>query len=1275
MPPFNRFPARYSPNLPDAVIFDRAMPPVATETINEVDFCGKMAAAANPIFASMGDRCPFVEARIEGIGSTTGKTKRKDLRFFGKNNKLILTGEVKLPGGVSAFDSKLIEDAQQKADHANVQFFFTWDVNTFVLFDRYKQEKSLLDRRIKVWHLRLNLSSAQEVARPEILEQIASKFLPDLIADLSDIYTGVKQDWSLPPDEIFLRSLESHLDWPVVLLREYLYKNSMSDRRFDTRLQEWMAAEGRQFLRSQPEEWREAVDNAARTLAYVWTNRFIFYKALRARFPQLPRLELGPSIKTADQAFRRLNEILRKAADESGDYETLLFPGTLDWANDQVFDPDGAVDAWRGFLRGIEAIDFRDVPADVVGLIFQKLISPEERHRLGQHFTGPDPVDLINSFCIRKADSIVLDPACGSGSFLVRAYYRKRAMNGHRPHSELLHELFGADIGLYPAHLATLNLAAREINDEANYPRIARTDFFDVVPDRPFCRLPDGTQKHSPVMLPPLDAVVGNPPYVRQEKVGRFEKEKYSRRVEEAFPGTALRGRADLHCYFWPYACQFLKEGGYFGFLTSGQWLDVDYGFALQRWILSNFRIVAILESATERWFPDARVKTCITILQRCSDPETRRANLVRFVRFEKPLMEIIGVMPTGGVGKEAEIAEISRQSAVDAIRDELEKIKEPVHDDRWRVLLKSQAELWDEGVRAGEVLKPGTPIESSDNEDSEEQDEDSDDEQVWVKDRLAERDYVAGKWGRYLRAPDLYFEIMGRFRDQFAILGSIVDIRRGVTSGCDAFFMPRDVTEKFLSKEISDKDFKRLIGMHREEFVSGKVRLVMDGAGTLHPIEAQYVKLEIHSLMKVSRPIVKAGDFDRVVLMVSGPLSGLRGTHVYKYIKYGETATYASKKSKAVPIPQRPSCAGRDPWYDLTRLVDPGFALWSKSQQYRHIIPANPQRIIANCNLYDLSSSVLSKHEKLILVAILNSTLIGLFKTFYGRFAGTEGNLKTEVVDVNLIEVPDPRGIDNKIAKKLIHSLHLMMRRTVGGLVDESLMECHSYRRALELASRPLKLSEELRQPDRRELDDAVFELLGVEDKVERRALVDRLHEETASHFRAIRVTEIQKMEDRAKGGKREFTTEEQAADAWDAVDLTDMTPLSDWIRNHAEAPTREIVIPDERPVYLAIGSIFDHEVVYFGKKRQEHVVCPSRGTAELLARMANLGVSGPQVLPVEEDAALRLLSELEQRHEIASARLRELVESRTSDPDTQDEVFKVLERWFVLGKSPRTR
>lgn len=82
------------------------MSPVARETINEVDFCGKVAAAANPIFAQLQDRCPFVEARIEGMGSTAGRTRRKDLRFYGLNNKLWLTGEVKLPGGPSAFETK-----------------------------------------------------------------------------------------------------------------------------------------------------------------------------------------------------------------------------------------------------------------------------------------------------------------------------------------------------------------------------------------------------------------------------------------------------------------------------------------------------------------------------------------------------------------------------------------------------------------------------------------------------------------------------------------------------------------------------------------------------------------------------------------------------------------------------------------------------------------------------------------------------------------------------------------------------------------------------------------------------------------------------------------------------------------------------------------------------------------------------------------------------------------------------------------------------------------
>jgi len=823
-----------------------------TETINEVDFCGKMATAMTAIFATFREKSPFIEARVEGMGSSKSKRARKDLRFYGPNNKVVLTGEVKLPGGVGAFDSDEVKNAHEKAEHEGVQYFFTWDVNTFALWDRSQWQKPLLERRVNVWHLRLDLISPQEVARPESLDHIEKRFLPDLIRDLAEIVLGHRRDWALPPDEVFLRSLESHLDWPVSLLRRYMHDKAVAKSPFDLKLQAWMVSQDRTFSRSDPALWREAVDNAARTLTYIWTNRFIFYKALRARFPELPKLELAGSIKTDDKARERLATLFRKAADVSGDYESLLFPDEHDWANDLVFAPDGAVDAWRGFLKNIESVDFAQVPSDIVGLIFQKLISPDERHRFGQHFTGPDAVDLINAFCIRKADASVLDPSCGSGSFLVRAYYRKRAMDRQRAHTAMLGDLFGCDIALYPAHLATLNLAAREINDEANYPRIARGSFFDIDPAKQFCEIPEHvTNKKVSVTITALDAVVGNPPYVRQEKIDKKAKPHIQALMGEAFKGTEFSGRADLHCYFWPQAARLLKEGGWFGYLTSAQWLDVDYGFALQRWILKHFKIIAIMESSVERWFPDARVKTCITILQRCADETERMNNPVRFVRFERPLAGIIGVAHTGEVGDEAQEKERIRQAAVDRLRDRIEGRTTSEHNDDWRLLVKRQGDLWDDGVKAGAVLVSALVEEPDDDEEEEDNGKITNGGHLSKHTNGNGEHYAAGKWGRYLRAPDLYFEIMEKYRARFVPLGEIVDIRFGVKTGCDAFFMPKDVTDWALRTFEDPKEFRKDVGVPRAEVVSGALRVIEDGAGTRHPIEPEFIKPEVHSLRR----------------------------------------------------------------------------------------------------------------------------------------------------------------------------------------------------------------------------------------------------------------------------------------------------------------------------------------------------------------------------------------------------------------------------------------
>ena len=162
-------------------------------------------------------------------------------------------------------------------------------------------------------------------------------------------------------------------------------------------------------------------------------------------------------------------------------------------------------------------------------------------------------------------------------------------------------------------------------------------------------------------------------------------------------------------------------------------------------------------------------MKTCIAILVRCSYDATRRQKPVRFVRLEKPLADIIGVPATGGVGPEAEAGERLRQRAVDdRIRDAIEGITRNVHDDRWRIMVKRHGDLWDEGVRAGQVLKHAPVPESPDEDEDDTAETELDDDMLAV---AAGGEYAAGKWGRFLRAPDLYFEIMERFRDKFVPL------------------------------------------------------------------------------------------------------------------------------------------------------------------------------------------------------------------------------------------------------------------------------------------------------------------------------------------------------------------------------------------------------------------------------------------------------------------------------------------------------------------------
>lgn len=317
-------------------------------------------------------------------------------------------------------------------------------------------------------------------------------------------------------------------------------------------------------------------------------------------------------------------------------------------------------------------------------------------------------------------------------------------------------------------------------------------------------------------------------------------KEDLQELAARLWPGLKLGGRSDLHCYFWPASTAFLKDGGWFGFIVSSSWLDVEYGFALQEWIMRHFRLHAVLETQAEPWFEDARVKTCALILQRCNDQLLRHEQLTKFVQLKVPLAEILGIRED----------ENSRQKSAERLRDFISRSKESKSNDQLRIIVAPQPQLWEEGLRAGRLFaaqKNGAESDGGDEEDA--------------LSEIVGGEYGGGKWGKYLRAPDLYFTLSDRFADRFVRLGEIASIRRGITSGCDAFFMPRDVTDEFVAKYSAREwnDAPIYSSSKRNDVVSRRVCLVEAGDGTIHPIESDYIAPEVHSLMNISRPRITA--------------------------------------------------------------------------------------------------------------------------------------------------------------------------------------------------------------------------------------------------------------------------------------------------------------------------------------------------------------------------------------------------------------------------------
>ncbi len=88
-----------------------------------------------------------------------------------------------------------------------------------------------------------------------------------------------------------------------------------------------------------------------------------------------------------------------------------------------------------------------------------------------------------------------------------------------------------------------------------------------------------------------FDVVLGNPPYIRMEKLDNEDELSYG----EAFPEVSA-SRADILVYFYARALQILRPSGWLSFITSNKFMRAGYGTGTREHLPASLRIHKVID-------------------------------------------------------------------------------------------------------------------------------------------------------------------------------------------------------------------------------------------------------------------------------------------------------------------------------------------------------------------------------------------------------------------------------------------------------------------------------------------------------------------------------------------------------------------------------------------------------------------------------------------------------------------------------------------------------
>jgi type I restriction-modification system DNA methylase subunit len=505
--------------------------------------------------------------------------------------------------------------------------------------------------------------------------------------------------------ELFLDAVKDSLDALTDVLKQFF--SDYRDRPDESY--------PRSFLDSTYPDWKDwreytgqsgnAKEAFCRETAYIILNRALFARIAEDKeivgHTRLSSRGMAYAVERDDRPY--LDALMDTYDSIDDHYPDLYELGIFDWwwvSRDKRTSFDAAerkrqealeadLDHTLGIvLKRLNRFDFEYVNRDILGHVYEDYLPKQERKELGEYYTPLEVVQfMLDSVDYRPGEDLgdkqVLDPACGSGTFLtevterlIQHYVNKFGRTSvHRLEPDeartilerVEENVYGIDINPFAAHITQINLLFRTI------------DLYDKVTERNPDYTMDGFEIHvadtlSPTLLEKqdgstenegqqssleqfaeyngraqsfiedrnevdrikddaeFDVIVANPPYVRIQNLSGV-KDEYAARYASAIKNF------DIYVPFIERGLEWLSDDGKLTYICPNRLLTNDYAQAI-RDQLADEPLSQLLDFKDTEVFDAATPYPCIFCVDRETTVET--VNCARFAEERDGLLNEI---------------------------------------------------------------------------------------------------------------------------------------------------------------------------------------------------------------------------------------------------------------------------------------------------------------------------------------------------------------------------------------------------------------------------------------------------------------------------------------------------------------------------------------------------------------------------------------------------------------------------------------------------------